>query len=185
MAEDLYGTLGISKGASDAEIKSAYKKAARKYHPDVNKDAGAEDTFKKIQKAYSILSDPQKKQQYDQFGIADDSAQGAGGFGGGFGGGFEGFSSNFQGGGFEDIFDSFFGGGGRRSSQSEGYEGEDLRYDMELSLEDVQEGIETDISIYHLETDSDSKKRFDECDGFGQIKVTQRTMLGVIQQVTN
>jgi molecular chaperone DnaJ len=180
MAEDLYGILGLSKGASDADIKSAYKKAARKYHPDVNKDPGAEDTFKKVQKAYSILSDPQKKQQYDHYGVADDSPGGQGGFGG-FSGGFGGFES----GGFEDIFDSFFGGGGKRSRGNQGYEGEDLRYDLELTLEEVQQGVDTTISIYHLETESGSKKRFDECDGFGQIRITQRTMLGMIQQVTN
>ena len=84
MAEDLYGTLGVSNSASDSEIKSAYRRLARQYHPDVNKDPGAEVQFKKIQKAYGILSDSQKKQQYDQFGIADDTAAGSGGFGGGF-----------------------------------------------------------------------------------------------------
>ena len=81
MAEDLYEILGVSRSASDPEIKKAYRQKARKYHPDVNKEAGAEDTFKRIQKSYAILSDPQKKNQYDQFGVADDSAAGAGGAG--------------------------------------------------------------------------------------------------------
>lgn len=81
MAEDLYGILEVKRGADEAEIKKAYRKLARQYHPDVNKDPDAEDQFKKIQRAYSILSDPQKKAQYDQFGITDDTPGGAGGGG--------------------------------------------------------------------------------------------------------
>lgn len=107
MSEDLYGVLGVDRNASDTDIKKAYRTLARKYHPDVNKEAGAEEKFKQIQRAYTILSDSQRKAQYDQFGVADDSA--AGGGGPGFSG-FEGFSDSF-----EDIFDSFFGGSGSRS----------------------------------------------------------------------
>ena len=90
MAEDLYGVLGVSKSASDSELKVPIEKA-RKYHPDVNKEAGAEDQFQKIQKAYDVLSNPQKRAQYDQFGVTD-SPGGGSGFGGfGGGAGFEGF----------------------------------------------------------------------------------------------
>ncbi|MAH81139.1 MAG: molecular chaperone DnaJ [Rickettsiales bacterium] len=186
MSEDLYGLLGISKSASDAEIKSAYRKQARKYHPDVNKEPGAEEKFKKLQKAYTILSDPQRKQQYDQFGVADDSAAGggAGGFGG-FGGGFSssGFSSSFD--GIDDIFDAFFGGsGGRSSSRPTSSSGEDLRYDLQVTLEDVAKGLETEIEIFHLENSGGSSKSCSTCNGTGQIKVTQRTILGVVSQVT-
>ncbi|MDO4193650.1 MAG: molecular chaperone DnaJ [Erysipelotrichaceae bacterium] len=101
---DYYEVLGISKGASEDEIKKAYRSLAKKYHPDVNKDPGAEDKFKEINEAYEVLSDPQKRQTYDQFGFA--GMDGAGGFGNGFGG--------FQSGSFDDlndIFSSFFGGG--------------------------------------------------------------------------
>jgi len=179
MSQDLYSTLGVGKDASASEIKSAYRKIARKYHPDVNKESGAEAKFKEIQKAYSVLSDPQKKQRYDQFGVADDSA--SGGPGGGFGG-FEGFSSNF-GGNFEDIFDTFFGGSSR--SQSSGASsGEDLRFDLNISLEEAATGIEKEIEFYHLENDSASAKKCSECNGMGQIKVVQRTMLGSFQQIT-
>ena len=186
MAEDLYGALGISKGASESEIKKAYKKKARQYHPDVNKDPGAEDTFKDIQRAYSILSDPQKKAQYDQFGVADDSAggQGFGGFGGG----------GFEGGGFEDIFDSFFGGsrssGGRRGPTR----GDDLRYDLDITLEEAAEGVKKEIEIFHLASCSrcegsgaqpgTKKTTCGQCGGAGQVKHVQQTFLGSISQVS-
>jgi len=184
MSEDLYALLGLSKNASEAEIKSAYRKQARKYHPDVNKDPGAEETFKKLQKAYTILSDPQRKQQYDQFGLADDSAAGGqGGFGGfsGFGGGFS--SAGFD--GIDDIFDAFFGGSGSRSGSRRGSSaGEDLRYDLKVTLEDVAKGLEADIEIYHLQNVGGKSTSCSKCGGTGQIKVTQRTILGVVSQVT-
>ena len=110
MAEqDYYDILGVSKDASEKDIKRAYRRLAAKYHPDVNHEPGAEEKFKKINEAYETLSDSQKRAQYDQFGSA--GPQGAGGQGfGGFGGGQA--YSNF-GGGFDDIFSQFFGGGGR------------------------------------------------------------------------
>ncbi|EAL12347.1 dnaJ protein, partial [Bacillus cereus G9241] len=100
---DYYEVLGLSKGASKDEIKKAYRRLAKKYHPDVSKEENAIEKFKEVQEAYEVLSDDQKRAQYDQFGHAG-ANQGFGGFGGGgdFGGGF----------GFEDIFSSFFGGGG-------------------------------------------------------------------------
>ena len=185
MSEDLYNLLGVSKGASDAEIKSAYRKKARKYHPDVNKEPGAEDTFKNLQKAYTILSDPQRRKQYDQFGVADDSAAGGqGGFGGGFGG-FGGFSQSGGFDGIDDIFDAFFGGSGRSSSRGQqSTSGEDLRFDLQIDLEEVAVGTEKKIEIYHLEKSGQSSKKCTQCNGTGQIKVTQRTILGVVSQVT-
>ena len=146
MAKDLYNVLGIEKGANEQEIKRAYRRLAREYHPDVNKSAGADEKFKEVQSAYDVLSDPQKRARYDQFGVTDDQA---GGFGGGGFGGFEGFSG---GAGFEDafgdIFESFFGGsrgggGGARSSGQQA--GEDLRYDLTISLEEAAKGFKKNI----------------------------------------
>jgi molecular chaperone DnaJ len=194
MAEDLYKRLDLDKNASEADIKKAYRKLARQYHPDVNKDPGAEDTFKKIQKAYDILSDPQKKAQYDQFGVTDDQP-GAGGFGG-FGG--AGFDGGFSAESFEDIFDVFFGGNRRSGrgggSRSTARQGEDLRYDMELTLEEVYKGISKEIDIFHLEKcktcsgsgaeAGTSKETCSHCQGSGQMRTVQRTMLGNFSQVT-
>src|SRR3989338_9117334 len=107
MAEkDYYKILGVQKGASKEEIKKAYKTLAKKYHPDLNKDAGAAEKFKELNEAASVLSDDKKKEQYDQYGTTEFGAaqQGSGGFSGAGFGGFD----------FDDIFDSFFGGGGRR-----------------------------------------------------------------------
>jgi molecular chaperone DnaJ len=186
MAKDLYDVLGVSRTASDAEIKKAHRKLAREFHPDVNKDPGSQDKFKEVQKAYDILSDPKKKSQYDQFGVTDD--QGSGGFGGG---GF-GFSSDS----FEDIFDSFFGGSGRRSGGRPGgaRQGEDLRYDLEITLEEAAHGVEKKIEIYHLNKcgrctgtgaqPGTPKVTCTRCNGAGQIQTVQRTVLGSFSQVS-
>ncbi len=184
MAEDLYKVLGVDRNASEAEIKKAYRQLARQYHPDVNKDPGAEAKFKEIQKAYGILSDAQKKANYDQFGVTDDQP-GASGFGG--------FSAESM----EDIFDTFFGGSGRRpgGAQRQGpRQGEDLRYDLELNLEDVAKGVAKELDIFHLEhcgtcsgsgsKAGSSKVTCSQCKGSGQIRTVQRTMLGNFSQVT-
>ena len=115
---DFYEVLGVAKDASADDIKKAYRKLARKYHPDLNKDnPEAAEKFKECSEAYSVLSDEQKRAQYDQFGMAAFENGGAGGGPGGFGG-FEGFGG-FGGAGMEDIFDMFFGGaGGRRGGKS-------------------------------------------------------------------
>ena len=112
---DLYEVLGVSKGASADEIKSAYRQLAKKYHPDLNREPGAEEKFKEVQEAYEILSDENKRARYDQFGFAGVDPQ-AGAGQGGFGGGFGGFG--FDEGDLGDIFSSFFGGGARRSRAS-------------------------------------------------------------------
>ena len=127
MARDYYDILGLSKSASDTEIKSSYRKSAMKYHPDRNPgDKKAEEKFKEISEAYEVLKDPQKKAAYDQYGHAAFSQ----GTGGNPGGGFSGFGT----GGFSDIFEDMFGMGGdsRRRSASTG---SDLRYDLTVSLE--------------------------------------------------
>jgi len=198
MAKDLYEVLGVSKNASEAEVKKAYRRLARELHPDVNKAHDAEAKFKEVQKAYEVLSDPKKKSQYDQFGVTDEhfTGGGAGGYGG-FGG-FEGFTG--AGGGeyssFEDIFDVFFGGGqgrGARSRKAGPTRGEDLRYDLEITLEEAVLGATKKIDIYHLEACSackgtgaengTSKITCPECKGQGQMRTVQRTILGSFSQV--
>ncbi len=132
---DYYEILGIPRNADEKEIKKAYRNLARKYHPDVCKEKGAEEKFKGINEAYSVLSDEQKRAQYDNMGhetftnASKGSYTGAGGFGGG------GFSSDFS--GFGDIFD-FFGGGQRRSGPRPGA---DLLMRIQISLEDAVSGI--------------------------------------------
>lgn len=198
MAKDLYDVLGVSRSASGAEIKKAYRVLARKYHPDVNKESDAEAKFKEVQKAYDILSDSKKKSQYDQFGIADDSPGGGqggfGGFGGGQGGG---FGVEFE--GFDDVFDAFFGGqrrggGGRGGQRSSVSRGEDLRYDMTLSLSDVVNHSKKTVTLHRMDGCGDckgsgaaqgtSKVNCPECGGAGQIKHVQQTMLGSFSQVS-
>jgi molecular chaperone DnaJ len=136
---DYYEILGLSKGASDDEIKKAFKKKAMKFHPDrTGNDKSAETKFKEAKEAYDVLSDPQKKSMYDQYGTTD--------FGGGFGGGFGGRSQGgFNASGFEDVFEDLCGdifGGGRARNPNRAYKGADLEYHLQLTLEEAAFGIE-------------------------------------------
>ena len=192
MAEkrDYYEVLGVPKGASEAEIKKAYRVLAKKYHPDMNPgDAEAEVKFKEVNEAYEVLSDSEKRAKYDQFGhAAFDPSSGAGGFGGGFGGGgFGGF------GGFEDIFSMFTGGTAQRSGRRTRMpvDGDDVFARVTLSFEESVSGVKKDVSFRHIEECPDCKGKGAEkesdietcsqCHGTGQVTVQQRTMLGVIQ----
>lgn len=178
--KDYYSILGVEKGASDEELKKSYRKLAMKYHPDRNQgDKEAEEKFKDINEAYQVLSDPQKKAQYDQFGTTDFS----GGFGGA--GGFD-FSGM---GGFEDIFDSFFGGGFSSRKRRNGPErGADLEYTLNLTFEEAVFGIEKEISISKNEKcetcdgsgakPGTSSKTCDKCGGSGQVRSQRNTPLG-------
>jgi molecular chaperone DnaJ len=153
MAKDFYQLLGVSRGATLAEIKKAYRKLARKYHPDLNPgDKSAEAKFKEIQEAYSVLSDPKKKGQYDQFGFAGDvPPQGAGGPQAG--GGFEGFDfSDYGTSSFKDFFENLFGGAGAAAAgPAYGPErGEDLHYSMTVGFEDAINGVQTRIRLNRL-----------------------------------
>lgn len=175
---DYYDILGVSKDASKEEIKKSYRKLARKYHPDVNKDQNAPEKFKEAKEAYEVLSDEQKRSQYDQFGHAGPQGQGFGG--GGFGG------QDF--GGFGDIFDMFFGGGGGRRDPNAPRQGNDLQYTMVLDFEEAIFGKETDVELPKEETcdtchGSGAKpgtkpETCTHCKGSGQLNVEQNTPFG-------
>lgn len=187
---DYYEVLGVSKGASDDEIKKAYRRLAKENHPDLHPgDAACEERFKEVNEAYSVLSDTQKRQQYDQFGF--DGPQGAGGFGGGaggFGGGFGGFDMG-------DIFDSFFGGdifgGGRRANGP--VAGNDLEYDLRITFEEAAFGCQREIQILREENceacqgsgakNGTAKETCPDCQGTGQVRRVQNTPLGRMQSV--
>ena len=188
---DYYESLGVTKNSSASEIKQAYRRLARKYHPDVNKTSDAETKFKEVQEAYDVLGDDQKKAQYDQFGHA-----GMDGFGGGGFGGFDtgGFSD-----GFGDIFDMFFNGQGgqqrRGGRQRQGpIPGNDLRYDLKITLEDAFSGLEKELDIHHLVTcttcsGSGAKPgtkptTCSTCGGQGAVRQEQRTILGSFATTT-
>lgn len=191
MARDYYDILGVSKNASQDEIKKAFRKKARQYHPDVNKDnpKEAEEKFKEANEAYEVLSDETKKAQYDQFGhdaFKQGGGAGAGGFQGGFGG-FGGFGGGA--GGFDNIFDMFFGGGGR--GQQGPQKGNDLREDIDISFEDAAFGKSMDIEITRHEecnhchgTGAEPGTKVDicpNCHGSGQETVIQNTPFGRMQ----
>jgi molecular chaperone DnaJ len=155
---DYYEVLGVEKGASEEEIKKAYRKLAIKFHPDKNPgDKAAEEKFKELGEAYEVLNDQQKRSAYDQYGHAAFDRRAGGGFGrgGGFHDPFEVFREVFGGGG---IFDDLFGGG--RSDPTQPQRGDDLRYDMELTFEEAAHGCEKEITIAKME-------RCDVCDGSG------------------
>jgi len=137
--KDYYEVLGVNKDASDEDIKKSYRKLAMKYHPDRNPDnPKAEEQFKEAKEAYEMLSDDQKRAAYDQYGHAGVDPS----MGGGAGAGFGGFSDAFG-----DIFGDIFGGGARGGQRSNVYRGADLRYNMEVSLEEAARGTETKIRI--------------------------------------
>ncbi len=182
---DYYEVLGVSRQASAEEIKKAYRKLARQYHPDANptNKKEAEERFKEIAEAYEVLSDPEKKANYDRFGHAGVNGQGFGGFEG-----FGGFGSDF--GGLGDIFDMFFGGGGRRRRGPE--KGSDIRVDMEISFEEAAFGLEKDIKVPRIEecgtcggtgaSPGTRPQTCSACNGSGQVQYTQSTPFGRIVQ---
>lgn len=190
---DYYDVLGVSKGASDDEIKKAYRQLAKKYHPDTSKEENATEKFKEVQEAYETLKDSQKRARYDQFGHEDPSAgfggSGFSGFGGFGGSGFGGF------GGFEDIFDSFFGGGSRQSGRRTQTKGRDLRLNITITFEEAAFGCEKTININKYETCSkcnglgaESKSDVETCSrchGTGTVTVEQNTILGRVRTQTS
>lgn len=199
--KNYYEILGVAKGATDDEIKKAYRKLAHKYHPD--KQGGDEAKFKEINEAYQVLSDKTKRQQYDQFGQTFEQAR-AGGQGQGFGGfdfsGFQGFGQQGQGGfdfqdfGFEDIFSDIFGGafGGKRRTRKKS--GKDVQVDIEITFEEMVRGTKRTINLYKRTVcdkchgtggEPEAKKETcPTCHGNGQIRQTMQSFLGSFSQVS-
>jgi molecular chaperone DnaJ len=182
--KDYYKILGLERGATKEEIKSAYKRLAKQFHPDVNKDPTATEKFKEISEAASVLGDDAKRKQYDQFGSDFERRY------------HQDFSRSYQGFDFEDmdfgdLFEMFFGGG-FNTGRSRHSRGRDMRYDMEITLEEVASGVTKEITLEKPEMCPECKGRggddfetCNECNGKGIKRVTQRTPFGVFQsQVT-
>lgn len=185
--KDYYEILNVSRDASQDEIKSAYRKLAKKYHPDVNPDdEEAEKKFKEINEAYEVLSDPEKRRRYDMFGEAGVNGQG------GFSQGFDGFGDIF-----DDIFDIFGGGFTRTSSRTRRQgpvRGADLRYDLELEFEEAVFGVEKEIKIKKTENCSTcngsgvkpgtNKETCSKCNGTGEVRYAHQTAFGQFVRVS-
>lgn len=193
MAEkrDYYEVLGVSKGASADEIKKAYRKLAMKYHPDYNPgDKEAEEKFKELNEANEVLSDPEKRQRYDQFGFAGVDPNYGAGAGGGFGGGFGGVDLGDL---FGDIFGGGFGGfgGGSRANPNAPRKGQDIRVRITLNFQEAVHGCSKKISITRQETCTEcggngcakgtSPEICPDCGGRGYVVTQQRTPFGVMQ----
>ena len=186
MAEkrDAYEVLGITKSASQDEIKQAYRRQAKKYHPDLNHEPGAAEKFKEVQEAYDVLSDAEKKQRYDQFGWPGVDPQAGGGFGGAGQG--QGFSADF--GDLGDIFSQFFGGGRRQSrGQSAGpTRGEDVYSQLRITFMEAVRGVNKTIPITYYKLCSNCRgtgantpndvERCSRCNGTGRIQRVQQTL---------
>ena len=185
---DYYEVLGISKTADDAEIKKAYRVLAKKYHPDLNPgDAGAEKKFKEASEAYAVLSDPEKRRQYDQFGHAAFEGGGAGGFGG-----FD-FNSADFGDIFGDIFGDFFGGGRRRGANNGPMKGANIRTSVRITFEEAVFGVSKEIELTLKDEcatchgtgakPGTSPETCTKCGGKGQVVFTQQSFFGTVRNV--
>lgn len=184
-SQDYYEILGVDRDADQKTIKRAFLKLARKYHPDVNKEPGAEEKFKKISEAYSVLSDEQKRANYDRFGTADGP--------GGFGSDYVDMSDIFGGGGFGDIFDTFFGGGGRggAAAREARTRGRDMGITLHVSLREAAAGCTKKVAYDRLAPCDDCGgtgvaagghvKTCDHCHGTGRVVQVQRTIFGEMQ----
>jgi molecular chaperone DnaJ len=181
MKKDFYEILGISKNASEAEIKKAYRKKAIEFHPDKNPgDAAAEENFKKAAEAYEVLSDPQKKAKYDQYG--HQAFDGGGGFGGGHGGmNMDDIFSQFG-----DIFGSAFGGGGfGGGGVQRRVKGSNLRIKVKLTLEEIANGVEKKVKVKRkVQAQGVTYKTCSTCNGQGQVMRVTNTILGRMQSAS-
>ena len=187
MAKDYYSILGVSREANQEEIKKAFRKLAHQYHPD--KQGGDEAKFKEVNEAYQVLSNTEKRSQYDQYGSTFEQAQSQGGFSG-FDGfrDFSGFSQGFNGEDLSDMFGDIFGMGGGRRGRARTKKGRDVAVDFTITLEEAATGIQKTIELDKLNTcekcsgeghEPDSKqKTCPECKGQGRVTVTHNTILG-------
>ncbi|MBI2448293.1 molecular chaperone DnaJ [Candidatus Microgenomates bacterium] len=189
-SKDYYQILGVPKSASADDIKRAFKKLAVKYHPDVNKEKNAEEKFKEINEAYQVLSDQEKRSQYDQFGTTDFGSSGRGGFSGFSQGGFDfsGFGQNTNFGGIDDMFDIFFGGA--RGQKDRG-RGRDIEIILQLTFEEAVFGAEKEIAYSIMDfclvcggKGGEKLKKCSTCQGAGKVQKTTRTILGSFAQTT-
>ena len=186
MAKDLYEVIGVSKDASEDEIKKAFRKKARQLHPDVNKDPDAENQFKELNEAYDVLSDKNKRAQYDRFGTVPGAAGGAGGPG------YVDMEDIF--GGMGDIFSSFFGGGGMGGQARVRREGRDMGIGLRVKLEEVATGVKKEIVYDRLApceechgtglAEGGRQVTCTECNGQGRVVTVQQTILGNMQSAT-
>lgn len=191
---DYYDVLGVDRSASEAEIKSAFRKKAKEYHPDLNKAPDAAEKFKEVQEAYDVLSNESKRKTYDQFGHAAFDQQTGSGFGGNYQGGFNSSSFDFGDIDLGDIFSNMFGqgfgfGSGKRSNRPS--KGKDILYRVNISLEDAIFGGDKDIRIEMYDNcpecggkGGDKPKTCPECGGSGRVTKVQNTMFGAIQTTT-
>ena len=192
--EDYYKVLGVDRNASEKEINSAYRKLAKKYHPDLNHAPGAEEKYKQVNEAYEVLHDRKKRAQYDQFGQAGVNGQGGfGNAGAGQGAGYGDFGGF---GDFGDIFNDFFNGGGQRqqANPTAPQRGQDLDYTLNIDFMDAINGKKTQVSYTRDETcptcgGNGAEKgthpvTCDKCHGTGYMTITQKSMLGVIRRQT-
>jgi molecular chaperone DnaJ len=179
---DYYEVLGVSRNATDDEVRRAFRKLARQYHPDVNKDDGAEARFKEINEAYEVLSDQQKRRVYDQFGHAAAQGFGAGG------------ANPFETFGFGDIFESFFGHRAGTATRRGPQRGADLRYDLNISFDEAIFGCEKELNVPRWETcpacagtgaePGTQPIRCPNCNGTGEVRRVQQSLFGQIVNVT-
>src|SRR5574341_2146220 len=176
MSKDYYKILGVEKGASQDEIKSAYKKLAKKYHPDINKEAGASEKFKEINEAAAVLGDPDKRTQYDQFGTTGFDGQQFSGFE------FRDFAGNFN---FDEIFENLFSGFGFRGGRR-GRPGRDLVAEVDVTLEDVAKGATREIEMQRMVQCEKCEGRggsdfvqCSTCQGHGMVRHAKRTPFGM------
>jgi molecular chaperone DnaJ len=178
---DYYEVLGVSRTADADELKKAYRRLARQYHPDINKETGAEERFKEVNEAYEVLSDREKRRAYDRFGHA--GVDGNVGY------------SDFGFGGISDIFEEFFGFGTGASARRRGpRRGNDLQYDLEISLEEAVFGCEKEIEIHRMDVCPDCQGsraepgttpvRCSQCNGSGEVRRVQQSILGSFVNVT-
>ena len=189
MAKDLYEVLGVSRDASEDEIKKAFRHKARELHPDINKAPDAEDRFKELNEAYDVLSDANKRAQYDRFGTIPGAAEGSP-----YGGGYVDFADLFGGGfgGMGDIFSTFFGGGA--SARAVRKDGRDMGIGLRLTLEEVAAGVKKEIVYDRLAPCPDcggsglgedgEEVTCPECDGKGRVVTVQHTFLGDMQSAS-